>query len=116
MSPYLTIPTVIKFLKDNKWNEIREKCREINYWARNEINDLLNKEPLCSEKFLGQMSSIYIDCDDSIAFQIKLYKQYKIQIPITECNNNKFLRISIQAYNSKEDVFKLLRALKKEFP
>ena len=71
---------------------------------------------MCSDKFLGQMSSMYINCKNPYEFQVKFYIEHKIQIPITELGQNKFLRISIQAYNSKEDVYKLLKALKKEFP
>jgi len=115
MSAYLTIPDAIKFLKDHDWLKVRDTCRKMNLWARDEINNILHKKPICKQKFLGQMSSMYIDCKDPIDFQIELYKKYKIQIPITEWNKKTFIRISIQAYNTKEDVFALLDILKKEF-
>jgi len=114
MSAYLTIPYTIKFLKDNNWDNIRKECREINLWARDEINNLLNKEGLCDKKFLGQMSSIYINKVATIDYQLYFYKKYKIQIPFILWNNKSLIRISIQAYNSKEDVYKLLDALKEE--
>jgi len=115
MSAYLTIPTTINFLNNNNWEEVASKCRKINLWAREEINQLLNNEPICSDEFLGQMSSIYINFKNPIETQINFYKKYKIQIPFIEWNNKTFIRISIQAYNNKEDIFKLLDALKKEF-
>ena len=61
------------------------------------------------------MSSIYLDFKNPIETQINFYKKYKIQIPFIEWNNKSLIRISIQAYNNKEDIFKLLKALKKEF-
>ena len=115
MSAYLTIPTTIKFLNNNKWKEVSSECHKINLWARQEINQLLDQESLCSNKFLGQMSSIYLDFKNPIETQINFYKKYKIQIPFIEWNNKSLIRISIQAYNNKEDIFKLLKALKKEF-
>jgi len=115
MSAYLTIPTTINFLNNNNWKDVALKCHEINLWARKEINQLLNNEPICNDKFLGQMSSIYLNCKNPIETQINFYKKYKIQIPFIEWNNKTFIRISVQAYNTKEDVFKLLEALKKEF-
>ena len=115
MSAYLTIPTTINFLKNNNWEDVTSKCRKINLWARQEINQLLDNEPICSDKFLGQMSSIYLNFKNPIETQINFYKKYKIQIPFIEWNNKTFIRISIQAYNNKEDVFKLLEALRKEF-
>ena len=39
------------------------------------------------------------------------YLKYKIQIPFISWKDKIFIRISIQAYNSKEDVLKLLEAL-----
>ena len=115
MSAYLTIPDTIKFLKEYNWEEVSNKCKEINVWARNEINTLLKKDALCDESLLGQMSSIYVDCDSSLEYHISFYKKYKIQIPFIRWNDQSFFRISIQAYNSKEDIYKLLDALKSEF-
>jgi len=114
MSAYLTIPTTIDFLKKHNWNKITSECREINLWARDEINQMLNKKALCKTKFLGQMSSIYIKKEATIDYHIYFYKKYKIQIPFILWNNISFIRISIQAYNTKEDIYKLLDALKKE--
>ena len=114
MSAYLTIPDTIKFLKHNNWENVSKKCRETNLWARNEINHLLNKEALCDEKFLGQMSSIRIDQDATIDYHIYFYKKYKIQLPFIKWNDQSFIRISLQAYNSIEDINILIDALKKE--
>ena len=113
MSAYLTIPYTIKFLKENNWNKIREKCNKINIWARNEINNLLDKENICDDKFLGQMSSIYMDIEANPKNNIEFYKKYNIQVPFILWNNKSFFRISIQVYNTKEDIHKLLYALKK---
>tara|TARA_B100000029_G_scaffold343318_1_gene335725 strand:+ start:903 stop:2072 length:1170 start_codon:yes stop_codon:yes gene_type:complete len=115
MSAYLTIPSTIKFLKDNNWDEVAAKCRKMNLWARQEINHFLNKESICKDKFIGQMSSIYLDFKNAFETQINFYKKYKIQIPFIEWHNKTFIRISLQAYNTKEDIFKLIEALKKEY-
>ena len=55
-----------------------------------------------------------LDFKNPINTQIDFYKKYKIQIPFMEWNNKSLIRISIQAYNSKQDVLKLLDALKEE--
>ena len=111
MSSYLTIPDTINFLEKNNWENIARKCSELNIWARNEINQLLKIEPISDDKFLGQMSSIPMQSSDIIQDQIDFYLNYKIQIPFIKWHNKEFFRISIQAYNTKEDVIKLLKAL-----
>ena len=111
ISSYLTIPDTIKFLDENNWQQVSKECKKINRWARKEINQLLKKEPISSDDFIGQMSSIPMDSNDIIQDQIEFYVKYKIQIPFIKWNDKEFFRISIQVYNSKEDVFKLLEAL-----
>ena len=115
LSAYLTIPFTINFLEENKWDLIAKQCREINLWAKDEVNKLLNNESLCDDQFLGQMSSIYLDFQKPLETQINFYEKYNIQIPFMIWNNISLIRISIQVYNTKEDVYKLLEALKKEF-
>ena len=111
ISSYLTIPDTIKFLDENNWQQVSKECKKINRWARKEINQLLKKESISSDDFIGQMSSIPMDSNDIIQDQIEFYVKYKIQIPFIKWNDKEFFRISIQVYNSKEDVFKLLEAL-----
>ena len=40
-----------------------------------------------------------------------LYDEFKIEIPVTDWNKRQLLRISIQVYNTKNDVDILLNAL-----
>ena len=111
ISSYLTIPDTIKFLNENNWQQVSKECKKINKWARKEINQVLKKEPISSDDFIGQMSSIPMNSDDILQDQIEFYIKYKIQIPFIKWNDKEFFRISIQIYNSKEDVIKLLEAL-----
>ena len=75
--------------------------------------ELFNEDLLCDQpsNWLGLMSSIIIpDCDI-----IELYNYLKsnnIEVPIMEWNNKKILRVSIQAYNDKLDIIRLIKYLK----
>ena len=115
ISSYLTIPDTIEFLSKHNWPNIAEECRKLNIWARGQINTLLKVKPISNNEFLGQMSSISIRSKDPLQDQINFYLKYKIQIPFIKWEDREFIRISIQAYNSKEDIIKLLDALKKEY-
>jgi len=112
MSAFLTIPDTINFLNKYNWRNVTKECYDINLWAREQINNLLKKEPLASKEFIGQMSSFYYDIkEDVFDFNVKFYLKYKIQIPFIEWKDKTLMRISIQAYNNKKDIFKLLEAL-----
>jgi isopenicillin-N epimerase len=53
---------------------------------------------------------------DLEAFQNRLFSEYSIEIPCIEWNDRQFLRISIQAYNTQDDVDALLAALRDLLP
>ena len=112
MSAFLTIPETINFLEKNNWREVTKECYKINLWAKKEINSLLNEEALSTDEFNGQMCSFYYKSKKDLNdFNIKFYLKYKIQLPFIEWNDKTLFRISIQAYNSKNDINFLLNAL-----
>ena len=114
MSSFVIIPDVINFLNQYDWIKKSQKCRELNFWAKEKINHLLKNKELSHNKFLGQMNSFYINQNATIDYHIYFYKKYKIQIPFIIWNKKSLMRVSIQVYNSEEDILNLLDALKKE--
>ena len=111
MSAYLTIPETIKFLNENAWIERAKECRELNLWAKNEICEKLNTYSLGNDDFLGQMTTIAFDFEDTINQKIEFYNKYKIQVPFIKWNNKTYFRISSQVYNSKDDFEYLIKSL-----
>jgi selenocysteine lyase/cysteine desulfurase len=49
---------------------------------------------------------------DLAAFLAWLWEERKIEIPICNWSEQQFLRLSVQAYNSREDVEVLIQAIK----
>ena len=116
ISAYLTIPETINFLKKKNWNEKAKKCRELNLWAINKIQQELNLKPLANSNFIGQMSSYLFDFKgDLLSNQLDFYKKYKIQIPFFNWNDNTLFRISVQAYNNKEEIENFIDSFKDHF-
>jgi len=111
-SSYLTIPDVINFLNQNNWKKVSKNCHRLNIEARKMVNNCLNQRAISSDKFIGQMSSIKIRCEDTFKLQRIFYEDYKIIIPVVKWEDNTFLRFSVQAYNSMEDIDKLIFAIK----
>ena len=113
ISQYLVIPFTIDFLKNNKWEEVSNDCRNLNLESRRRLLKLFDDEILCENSYdwIGQMSSFIIpDCN--IADLYEYLKSKNIEVPIMEWNNRKILRISIQAYNDDNDITRLIKYLK----
>ena len=112
MSAFLTIPEAIRFLEQNNWTEVAKKCRQQVISTRNDFLNLLDISPPCPDNWLAQMSSIPIEIDNIESCKNLLLKKYKIEVPIFNWEGKIFLRYSIQAYNSSNDLDKLLSAIK----
>tara|TARA_B110000014_G_scaffold216456_1_gene170573 strand:+ start:1847 stop:3025 length:1179 start_codon:yes stop_codon:yes gene_type:complete len=122
VSAYLTIPEIVNFFKEHKWNKIQKQCHSL-------ILDFLknNQEQLetCSTnpEHLAQMlsfkvnknsqllKSIFKSPNGIIEAQNKIFDYNQIRIPIIIWNQEIFTRLSIQAYNKPEDIEKLLDML-----
>ena len=66
--------------------------------------------PLNSE-WIGQMISIPIHTSDPEKLQRTLFVDYKIEVPIMRQGNDVYLRYSINAFNTIEDLDALYDAL-----
>lgn len=113
VSAYLCTPKVVGFLEDNNWKEKSKVGKKLVLDNYQVFCDLLNAKPICpiSEEFLGQMASIPIRTDKPTELKELLFTKYRIQIPIMFLNGNTYLRYSINAYNSQEDLDILRKAL-----
>ncbi|NNT70592.1 aminotransferase class V-fold PLP-dependent enzyme [Flavobacterium sp. IMCC34852] len=112
-SAFLCTPKVIEFLEQNNWKEKSKACKQIVFANYQRFCDLLKTRPLApiTEEFLGQMASIPVKTYKPAELKDLLYDQYKIQIPVMPLNGNIYLRYSINAYNSQEDLDILYKAL-----
>ena len=111
-SAYLTLPDIIKFLNNYDWINVSKKCREINIQAKELVGNSLNKEPISSNEFIGQMTSFEINCKHPIDLMKIFYEKYKLAVPIFQWEDKVLLRFSIQAYNSLDDIEKLIKIMK----
>jgi isopenicillin-N epimerase len=109
----LCTPKVIDFLEENDWKTKAKECRRIVFDNYQRFCDLLNTQPICpiSAEFLGQMASIPLKTSTPIELKEILFNKYKIEIPVMPLNGNYFLRYSINAYNSQDDLDILYKAL-----
>lgn len=113
ISAFLCTPKVIEFLEENNWKEKAKVCRKLVLDNYQDFCDLLNTKPLCpiTEEFLGQMASIPIRTSKPLELKEMLFEKYKIQIPVMPLNGTIYLRYSINAYNSQDDLNVLHQAL-----
>ena len=113
-SAFLSVPEAINFQKKYDWNLIRENCRSMVIETRKKIASLTGMDQICpdtrnwiNQMFISRLPT-YIQADELKRY---LYKNYSIEVPVITWNDHKFIRVSIQGYNTHEDLSTLLVAL-----
>lgn len=113
-SAFLTIPTVIEFMQANNWPEVAKECRELVQSNAIPFCELLNTKPLApiTDDFILQLFSIPIKTSEPEKLKALLFNQYKIEIPVMRHEQKVYLRYSIQAFNTQQDLDILRDAVK----
>jgi len=114
ISAFLSVSAAIEFQKQYEWDTVRDACHEIASDTQRRISELTGLAPLHTEaeNWFCQMASACLPADtDVLRLKSQLYDKYKIEIPVHEWNGNKLIRVSVQGYNTKRDIDKLMYAL-----
>ena len=111
IAAFLSVPAAIDFMADNRWDQVSDACHHRAIKARQRIDQLTGLEPICPESFFGQMCSVRLPEWVSLNKKQRLYEEFRIEIPLVQWRDQHFIRVSIQAYNTEEDVDALLVGL-----
>ncbi|NWF65131.1 MAG: aminotransferase class V-fold PLP-dependent enzyme [Chloroflexi bacterium] len=115
IAAFLAVPMAIQFQQEQDWARVRAACHQlaVDTWRR--IHDLTGRPPLHTdpETWFAQMAAATLPAHtDLAALKMRLYDDYRIEIPLLEWNEKKLIRLSVQGYNSRLDMERLLSALK----
>jgi isopenicillin-N epimerase len=117
-APSLSVPAAIAFLEEHDWPRRRAECHRLLRQALAAIEGLTGLPPMAPvDSFFHQMGIAALPpLADPAAFQRRLYEEFSIEVPLMEWDGRPFLRVSIQAYNTQEDVERLIAALERLLP
>ena len=116
VAAFLSVPAAIKFQKDHDWDNVRSECHRLVRDAQGRICELTGLAPLHarSDDWFAQLAAAQLPIDTDLpALKIRLYDEYRIEIPLIEWQGKKMIRISVQGYNTEADIDRLLFALSK---
>jgi isopenicillin-N epimerase len=111
----LSVPAAIRFAHENGWEAVRQECHVLLRQAIQSLCDLTSQPPPypLDSVLYRQMGIAPLPPDaDLEVFRTRLYADFHIEIPVIEWNGNKFLRISVQGYNTPEDLERLVEAVR----
>ena len=116
VSAFLAVPMAIQFQQEQAWAEVRAECHRLAVETWQRLHDLTGQAPLHSDPdtWFAQMAVATLPADsDLVSLKSRLYDENRIEIPLIAWNEKKLIRLSVQGYNSRRDMDRLLSALKK---
>jgi isopenicillin-N epimerase len=118
IAAYLAVPAAIEFMRRHNWDQVRAECYALLRYARQQIAALPELQPCVSDapEWQCQMAAFTLPPCDGAQLQRRLYDEFQIEVPVSAIDDRQFLRISIQGYNSRADVDRLVAALRVLLP
>jgi isopenicillin-N epimerase len=109
ISAYLSVPAAIQFQAEHDWDSVRARCHEL----LRELRDVPFLRPTCPDlpEWYMQMATFELPACDAGELKRRLYDEYRVEVPIIEWGGRQFVRVSVQGYNTREDVEALVEAL-----
>jgi isopenicillin-N epimerase len=111
---YLTIPFAIRYLRDNGVLEIQKRAQELARMAVSRCDQTSHASRVHADEFFQQMGLVEIPADTDTEFKQRLYDHHKVEVPITNWNQRKFVRISAHAYTTESHIESLVTAMQQE--
>jgi isopenicillin-N epimerase len=110
IAAWLAVPAAIDFEARHDWPAVRERCHELSRHALQVLTDRHGLQPIARDDDWAQMVAIPVPAQDGDALRRRLYEESRIEIPVTRHGSQVFVRLSVQGYNTEEDVKRLLDA------
>ena len=111
---WLSIPAALEFMKQHNWGKFAKHSDLLARKTAETISRLTGIPLFSSPNYCApQMVAIPLPECDVEDLKRQLYETFSIEVPVFRWKGHCILRISIQAYNTKEDVTRLIEALTK---
>lgn len=111
-APWLSVPAALDFRRENDWKSVQSHCQSLAQETASRLAELTGLTPLSAAQFCApQMIAMPIPDCDSDQLKIDLIDRYNIEIPVFRWKDRCIARLSVQGYNSKPQMDKLIHAL-----
>lgn len=113
LSSFLSVPAAIAFQAEHHWPAVRRQCHALLTGGLERLSTLTGMASAYTQSTgYAQMAIAALPLQpDLAAFKEHLYNAYAIEVPCLAWGGHHFLRISVQGYNSNEDLGRLEHAV-----
>lgn len=111
-SAWLAVPSALAFRREHDWDAVARSCAALTQETGERLAALTGLAPLASPEFCApQMVAMPIPDCDPVAIHDALLERYSIEMPVFRWKQQCIARVSVQGYNSREQMDILVAAL-----
>ena len=110
IAAWLAVPAAIDFQARHDWPAVRERCHELAREALHRLASRHGLAPVSADDDYAQMVAIPVPQQDAEGLRARLFDESRIEIPVTQHGGRSFVRLSVQGYNGRDDIERLLAA------
>lgn len=115
ISAYLSVAAAIEFQRAHDWPTVRDRCHILLAETLAQIEAVTGVPlyyPRQAPRLFHQMGVVPLPLQpDIVAFKERLYTEHHIEIPCYAWQGGHYMRISVQAYNTPEELSQLVEAV-----
>lgn len=111
ISAFLSVPAAIEFQRKHDWPAQRARCHAMAMTQMQRLCDRFGLPAIAAEADLAQMAPIPVPHVDGGALRRNLFERHRIEVPVTTHGGRNFVRVSVQAYTTEDDLARLEQAL-----
>lgn len=111
----LTVPAAIQFMREHGWRQVQQDCHQLLCTTLERVCILAGMPPVYAPDsgLYAQMGIAPLPPSTQVALlKQRLYDEFRVEVPLIEWNGRKFVRVSIQGYNTAEDADALVEGLR----
>jgi len=111
LSAWLAVPAALDFQARHDWPAVRARCHAMAREVLHTLCARLGTTPIGADSDWAQMVAIPVPSHDPEQLRQYLFDRCRIEIPVTSHAGAVFVRLSVQGYNTGDDVTKLVHTL-----
>jgi isopenicillin-N epimerase len=114
---WLSVPAALDYAASRNWADVRAECRALALATAARVQALTGLPPLASPEFTApQMVAMSLPECDPAWLHDRLLAEYGIEIPCHQWGGHTLVRLSVQGYNTPEEMDHLVTALGQLLP
>ncbi|GMV46758.1 MAG: hypothetical protein AMXMBFR66_21560 [Pseudomonadota bacterium] len=114
LSGFLAVPAALEFQRTHDWPRRRAACHEAAVALMHRVLAANGLSAIAPDTAFAQMVSIPVRRHDAEVLRAQLFERHRIEVPVTQHGGRTFVRVSVQAYNTRAELDALAAALAAE--